>query len=89
MEAGQLPAFESESQYAVRVRPRQLAGEALGFVMAAWSEGERIEDSDLYESTNFGLKQALFVSLAQSLILWLRTVQGVGLNCPKFSIATH
>ena len=55
-EAGQLPAFESESQYGVRIRPRQRAGEILGFVMAAWSEEERIEDSDLYDCTNFGFE---------------------------------
>jgi hypothetical protein len=39
-QAGQLPAFESESQYGVRVLVRQRAGEALRIVMAAWSDGE-------------------------------------------------
>ena len=39
-QAGQLPAFESESQCEVRVLVRQRAGEALRIAMAAWSDGE-------------------------------------------------
>jgi hypothetical protein len=34
--AGQLPAFESEFQYGVRIQPRQRPGEALRTVVATW-----------------------------------------------------
>jgi hypothetical protein len=71
---GQLPAFESESQYGVRVRPRQRAGEVRGLWMATWSEGERIEDSDLSECTNFGFETGGTCVAGAELILSLRTV---------------
>ena len=85
MEVGQLPAFESEFQYGVRIWPRQRAGEVLGFLMAALSEGERIEDSDLYECTNFGFEtDTICVAVRKAYFLRFARSMEVGSTAPDF-----
>lgn len=64
-QADQLPAFESESQYGVRVQPRQRAGKALRIVMATWNVEQELRTWKFVHSyrSRVGLKQATISTL--------------------------